>query len=53
MFHVSAFRGDGSPGNPERLVNLYYAPDGTLLACHDPLNGAPDAFCVRNGAKAA
>ncbi|WP_156429593.1 hypothetical protein [Burkholderia sp. TSV86] len=44
VVHVVAWRGDGSSRSPERLAHLYYAPDGELLACHDPLNGAPDEF---------
>ncbi|MBW7896540.1 MAG: hypothetical protein H3C27_15640 [Opitutaceae bacterium] len=41
---MSAMRGDGSVGNPERLIELYFARDGDLLACYDPINGPPDAF---------
>ncbi|MNJ82555.1 hypothetical protein D3C77_820490 [compost metagenome] len=37
-------RGDGSPSNPERLINLYFNDDGELMACYDPLNGPPDSF---------
>lgn len=37
-------RGDGSPSNPERLINLYFNDAGELMACHDPLNGPPDSF---------
>lgn len=44
VIHVSAMRGDGSAGNPERLIELYFARDGELLACYDPINGPPDAF---------
>lgn len=44
VIHVTASRGDGSPENPERSIDLFYALDGTLLACHDPLNGPPDHF---------
>ncbi|WP_449106706.1 hypothetical protein [Pseudomonas mohnii] len=44
LIWVSAMRGDGSPSNPERLINLYFSDSGELLACHDPLNGPPDSF---------
>jgi hypothetical protein len=37
-------RGDGSHGNPERLIELYFARNGDLLACYDPINGPPDSF---------
>lgn len=37
VIHVSAMRGDGSPENPARAVELYFSPEGALLACHDPL----------------
>jgi len=50
LIHVAAFRGDGSESNPERIVNLYFSPEGELLACHDPLNGPVDGFdCPRPG----
>lgn len=41
---VNTMRGDGSPSNPERLINLYFRDDGELMACYDPLNGLPDSF---------
>lgn len=44
VIYLAASRGDGSPGNPERIIHLYFSPDGCLLACHDPQNGPPDAF---------
>lgn len=44
VIHVAASRGDGSERNPERIIDLYFRPDGTLLACYDPLNGPPDSF---------
>jgi len=44
LIWVSAMRGDGSPSNPERLINLYFNDSGELLACYDPLNGPPDSF---------
>ncbi|WP_157638686.1 hypothetical protein [Burkholderia ubonensis] len=46
LIHVSAHRGDGSASNPERVIHLYYAQDGRLLACHDPLNGPADGFML-------
>jgi hypothetical protein len=48
---VHAHRGDGSRANPERLIHLYFASDGRLLACHDPLNGPPDHFEPRPAVK--
>ncbi len=44
LIWVSAMRGDGSPGNPERSINLYFNDDGVLMACYDPINGPPDSF---------
>lgn len=44
VIHVSAMRGDGSAQNPERMIQLYFSLEGDLLACFDPLNGAPDAY---------
>ncbi|MFK3907914.1 hypothetical protein [Pseudomonas fulva] len=44
LIWVSAMRGDGTPGNPERLINLYFNDDGVLMACFDPLNGPADVF---------
>ncbi|MEX3690793.1 hypothetical protein AB3X91_11890 [Paraburkholderia sp. BR14263] len=44
MIALSAARGDGSEGNPERTINLYFSLDGRMLACYDPLNGPPDGF---------
>ena len=37
-------RGDGSPENPERLINLYFNDDGVIMASYDPLNGPPDSY---------
>ena len=44
LIFVAARRGDGSPSNPERTAFFYYSDDGELMACYDPINGAPDAF---------
>ncbi|PTE00854.1 hypothetical protein EIL82_14975 [Pandoraea apista] len=44
VIYISAHRGDGSKSNPVRLIHLYYATDGRLLACYDPLSGPPDGF---------
>lgn len=52
VLHVAAFRGDGSPGDPERMVHRYYDAPGELLACYDPINGPPDAFVGRAPAAA-
>lgn len=43
VFYVFAQRGNGTPGDPHRNVHLYYSKQGDLLACYDPINGAPDA----------
>ncbi|MDU9413836.1 MULTISPECIES: hypothetical protein [unclassified Pseudomonas] len=48
VIHVSAVRGDGTPSNPERSIDLYFRTDGELLACYDPINGPADIF-GRNG----
>ena len=52
VIFVSAFRGDGTEGNPVRMISLYYSLDGELLACYDELNGPPDSFhtCQREAA---
>ncbi|MEN5126857.1 hypothetical protein [Pseudomonas alloputida] len=50
LIWVSAMRGDGSPENPERLINLYFSDDGVLMACFDPLNGPPDSYHAGVGA---
>lgn len=44
VIHVNAARGDGTPENPTRSVNVYYSKEGEMLACFDPLNGPPDSF---------
>jgi len=48
LIYVAAMRGDDTPENPARLAHYYYSDDGELVACHDPINGAPDAFVVPN-----
>ena len=52
VIHVAASRGDGSSDNPERLIDLYFALSGELLACHDPLNGPADGFDVAQASAA-
>lgn len=44
LIFVPAFRGDGSEGDPERMINLYFSKEGELLACYDPLYGPPDGY---------
>ena len=44
VIHVCAMRGDGSSNNPERMIQMYFSTEGELLACFDPITGAPDAF---------
>ncbi|NTV11079.1 MAG: hypothetical protein HGA47_09940 [Zoogloea sp.] len=45
VVYLSAFRGDGSKANPERLIHLYFNPsNGEILACYDPMNGPPDSY---------
>jgi hypothetical protein len=48
LIYVAAMRGDDTPENPTRLAHYYYSDDGKLVACHDPINGAPDAFLGPN-----
>lgn len=49
LIFVPAMRGDGSPGNPERVINLYFSKEGELMACYDPQNGPPDSFVAQLG----
>jgi hypothetical protein len=44
VIFVSATRGSGTPEDPERLINLFFAKDGELLACYGPINGEPDSY---------
>lgn len=43
---VACARGNGTPENPERTAFFYYADDGELMACYDPINGPPDSYLV-------
>ncbi|WJF89462.1 hypothetical protein QS306_10055 [Paraburkholderia bonniea] len=43
VIHVRVATGSGDEGDPPRMVNFYYCPDGQLLACYDPLLGQPDS----------
>ena len=53
VIHVVAMRGDGSPQNPARPVDFYYAKNGDLLATFDRINGPPDWFCSSTTEQAA
>lgn len=46
LVYVAVMRGDATEGNPARVANYYYSDAGELLACYDPINGAPDSFLV-------
>lgn len=35
VIHVVSFEGEGTKGNPARLINEYYSKEGTLLATKD------------------
>lgn len=47
LIFVPAMRGDGSEGDPERMINLYFSKEGELIACYDPLYGPPDGYVAR------
>ncbi|MGM0295094.1 hypothetical protein [Enterococcus sp. AZ034] len=35
VIHVISFEGEGTKGNPARLINEYYSKEGALLATKD------------------
>ncbi|MCD5183876.1 hypothetical protein IV471_01020 [Enterococcus gallinarum] len=35
VIHVVSFEGEGTEGNPARLINEYYSKEGVLLATKD------------------
>lgn len=35
VIHVVSFEGEGTKGNPARLIDEYYSKDGALLAVKD------------------
>lgn len=35
VIHVVSFEGEGTKGNPARLINEYYSKEGALLATKD------------------
>ncbi|MGS1052055.1 hypothetical protein ACVCIC_25160 [Burkholderia glumae] len=51
VIYVCAHRGAGTAEDPARLIHLYYAHDGRLLACHDPQNGPADGFTTTKEAR--